>query len=129
LRSLSLIPAVGDLPENPLARRIAIAALTLIFLGLAAGVYYTVGGRAIAEAAMPAAGAAAPAGNQAAPAAKPLDAMWALVGGLVASWLLATAVVTLVGKRALAESKIALREGVLWPLFITALVMAGLALF
>src|SRR5207244_4274254 len=44
-------------------------------------------------------------------------------------WLLAFGVVILANPKALAETHIALREGVLWPLFITALVMTGLALF
>src|SRR5207249_4209567 len=84
------------------------------------------------DAADTAAAAAAKAAAQPATAAaapQPIDRAWALGGCLIAAWLLATAIVILANPKALAETHIALREGVLWPLFITALVMAGLALF
>src|SRR5207249_9466814 len=84
------------------------------------------------DAADTAAAAAAKAAAQPATAAaapQPIDRAWALGGCLIAAWLLATAIVILARPKALAETNIALREGVLWPLFITALVMAGCSLF
>jgi ABC-type transport system involved in multi-copper enzyme maturation permease subunit len=52
---------------------------------------------------------------------------WEVAGCLVVALLLATAAITLIGRNALAETGIAIREGVLWPLTITAIVMTVLA--
>src|SRR5207302_1059647 len=119
---ISRIPGVSSLVESPPSRRVSILALTVVFfLGLAA-TYLRFAPPLAAPAPQPAA-AAQPAGGApaAAPAVQPLDRAGALGGCLVAAWLLATAVVTLSRHKSLAESNIALREGVLWPLFITAL--------
>jgi ABC-type transport system involved in multi-copper enzyme maturation permease subunit len=106
---LSRIPGIGDLAEQPGRRRVVTGVLTVVFfIGLAA-CYFAYR--------QPAAGGA------------PLDQVWALAGSAVAAFLLALGVVTLSSRRALAETNIALREGVLWPLLITALVMAGCSLF
>jgi ABC-type transport system involved in multi-copper enzyme maturation permease subunit len=106
---LSRIPGIGDLAERPQKRRTATGILTLVFF-IAISAYYF-------------------AYRQPGAAAAPLDTVWALAGSAVAAFLLALGVVTLSSRKALAETNIALREGVLWPLMITALVMAGCALF
>jgi ABC-type transport system involved in multi-copper enzyme maturation permease subunit len=124
LRLISLIPGIGGVAESAPARRMAIAVLTVVFLIVSVGLYWTTGGRADQAA------AAAPAAEmQQAQRGNLVDSLWALVGAAVASWLLATAIVTLVSPLALAETRIAIREGVLWPLFIMAVVMAGCAIF
>jgi ABC-type transport system involved in multi-copper enzyme maturation permease subunit len=124
---LSRLPGVGTLAEQPAQRRVAIGVLTIVSFAVFAGLYlrFTPEPKAQAPVNAPAA-AGQPA---AAPAVKPLDRIWALAGCLVAGWLVATGVVTLTSRKALAETHIAIREGVLWPLFITALVMAGCSLF
>ena len=104
---LSRIPGVGNLAENAPRRRIATAAFAAVFFLALVAAYFSF----------------APA------AAQSLDRVWALAGCLVAAVLLGLGVVTLSSRKALAETNIALREGVLWPLTITALVMAGCALF
>lgn len=105
----SRIPGVGDLAERPNHRRLAIGVLSAVFFVALAAAYFAYR--------QPAAGAA------------PLDTLWALAGSAVAALLLALGVVTLSSRKALVETNIALREGVLWPLFITALVLAGCAVF
>jgi ABC-type transport system involved in multi-copper enzyme maturation permease subunit len=121
---LSRLPGVGTLNERPANRRIAVGALSLILFVVLAGPYLqaTPGGNPAPEA------AAAPQ-PAAAPKVEPLDRVWALVGCLVAAGLLAVGGVALASRKALSETNIALREGVLWPLLITALVMAGCSLF
>jgi ABC-type transport system involved in multi-copper enzyme maturation permease subunit len=129
---LSLIPGVAALAEKQDSRRIAVGVLTVVFLALTASLYFRM---APAQAAGPSVPAAAAQAGEDQPAPEggaqrqPLDALWAIAGCLLISWLAALAVVTLSRPRALAETGVALREGVLWPLFITALVMAGCALF
>jgi ABC-type transport system involved in multi-copper enzyme maturation permease subunit len=120
LKVLSLVPGIGTLAERPVARRVCIAVLTVLFLALGIGLYLN------AQQA-PAPVAVVARVLDVGPSL--IDKLWALAGALVASWLLAIALVTLVGRRALAETDIALREGVLWPLFITALVMVGFGVF
>jgi len=128
---ISRIPGVASLSDRPANRRVAIGILTiLIFLGFAA--LYLRADRTQAIDAADTAAAAAKAAAQpaaAAPAPQPIDRAWALGGCLIAAWLLATAIVILARPKALTETNIALREGVLWPLLITALVMAGCSLF
>ncbi len=116
---LSRIPVVGTLAEKSAPRRIAILVLTAVFFLVLAGIYRNF---------TPANLAAAPPAA-AAPAAQPLDRVLALGGCLVVGWIFAIGVVMLSSKKALDETNIALREGVLWPLLITALVMAGCAVF
>jgi ABC-type transport system involved in multi-copper enzyme maturation permease subunit len=129
---LSRIPGIGDLADRPAPRRLAIAVLTAVFFAVFAGLYLRFSPPPVA-AGVPAAAAAAapPAATVPAKAvtASPFDRIWALGGCLVAGWLAANAVVMLSSRRALSETDIALREGVLWPLFITVLVMAGCSLF
>jgi ABC-type transport system involved in multi-copper enzyme maturation permease subunit len=110
---LSRLPGIGTLAEKPAPRRLAVGLLTVLFFVLFAGLYLTT----------------TPNIAPAAPNAQPLDLVWALAGCLVASFLFAFGVVTLSSRKALDETHIALREGVLWPLFVTALVMAGCSLF
>jgi ABC-type transport system involved in multi-copper enzyme maturation permease subunit len=125
---LSRIPGIGTLAESPPARRVAIGVLTLVFLALAIGLYAATP-RLVAAA--PGSGVPPAAAPDAAPArtASPVDLLLAGVGVLLASFLLATAIVLLVSQKALAETNIALREGVLWPLLITAGVMAACGVF
>jgi ABC-type transport system involved in multi-copper enzyme maturation permease subunit len=112
LKLISLVPGVRSLGENRDVRYAAIAVLTVAFF--VAGLYFIPG-------LLPAAGQAQ--GG----VGRVLDSAWSLGGTLVAAWLLAMAIVTLVGTRALDETGIAIREGVLWPLLITAVVMTVLS--
>jgi len=120
---LSRIPAVGTLAERPAPRRIAILLLTIVFFLVLSGLYIRF--RPAAAAAAPRAAAAQPAN----PIVQRFDRALALGGCLVAGWIFAIGVVMLSSKKALDETNIALREGVLWPLCVTALVMAGCAVF
>jgi ABC-type transport system involved in multi-copper enzyme maturation permease subunit len=120
---LSRLPGVGELAAQPPRRRLVTAALTAVFLVVLVGCYFAFGAQGGA------ANGPNVAGGAAAAPALPLDRVWALGGALVASFLLAVGVVSLSSRRALAETSIALREGVLWPLLVTALVMAGCGLF
>jgi ABC-type transport system involved in multi-copper enzyme maturation permease subunit len=134
-RLISLIPGVGTLWEQPSGRWIAIGVLTAAYF--AAAVAFVPGirpgaKRAAANADQPAAAAQAGVEAQGADAAAErrvsfVDWLWAFGGGLVACLLLAVATITLVSRRALAETGIAIREGVLFPLFVTCLVMAALS--
>jgi hypothetical protein len=125
-RLLSMIPGVGTLAEHTNSRRIAIAALTVVMFVLGLTWMFTAEG--VVAAPPPLAAAAAGEGAEAAESpGGAIDSLLAVVGILLASLLLATAFVTLSGRRALAETNIALREGVLWPLMITALVMTTFA--
>jgi ABC-type transport system involved in multi-copper enzyme maturation permease subunit len=124
LKALSLVPGLSTIGQRREPKYVAIGVLTAIIFG--ATLYL------VPELTRPAAAAqpAAVQGQPAAPAggvAKLLDSAWPLAGTLFTSWLLAAALVTLVGGSALSETWIAIREGVLWPLFITGLVMAALA--
>ncbi|MDX1946288.1 MAG: hypothetical protein SFU86_12885 [Pirellulaceae bacterium] len=133
-RLISLLPGIGTLYDHPQAKRIAIGVLTAaFFVGLLLWLPQLRGG-AVEHGAQPAAAAANeqadPAADQpldAAPKARPislLDRLWALGGTLVASWLAAIAAVTVVSRRALVETGIAIREGVLWPLLWICVVMS-----
>jgi ABC-type transport system involved in multi-copper enzyme maturation permease subunit len=129
---ISRIPGVASITDPPTSRRAAIGVLTILIFAALATLYFRSEKTPAADTAQAAAAAALGAGQPAAaaPAAtQPIDHAWALGGCLVAAWLLATAIVILCRPKALAETNIALREGVLWPLFITALVMAGCCLF
>src|SRR5262245_11023176 len=117
---LSRIPGVGTLAERPGQRRIAILLLTAVFFACLAGLYISF---------RPAAAAIAPPAQPANQIVQRFDRVWALGGCLVAAWIFAIGVVMLSSKKALDETNIALREGVLWPLLIAALVMAGCAVF
>jgi hypothetical protein len=124
LRVISLIPGIGTLAETKQPKFIAIGLLTIaIFV---AAIYLvpdlTKGGDAAAVA------AAVEGGEAEAPAIRPLERILPLAATLVVSWLLGTAAVTLVSRAALDETAIAIREGVLWPLTITAIVMSVMAL-
>jgi ABC-type transport system involved in multi-copper enzyme maturation permease subunit len=126
LRAVGLIPGIGALVERRESRYVAIAIVTL---GLFVAALFTVGPL------RPGAAPAAQGADAAAPAAEPQGAIgrlltqpWELAGYLVASLFLAGAIVTLLRPSALAETSIAIREGVLWPLTVTAIVMAVLAL-
>ncbi len=127
LKLLSMIPGVSTLTARREMKYAAIAVLTALLF--AASLYFIPGllTGAPAVAAQPADGAAAVAPAPQRGMNRLLESIWPLGGALVASWLLATAVVTLIGNRGLAETRIAIREGVLWPLFITALIMTALA--
>jgi len=123
LRLLSAIPGIGTLADEPTTSRVAIVVLSIVFLGLSIGIYQ---GTRRAQAAAPAAGAAAQPAPQ---PANPQDRIWGWGGAAVGCFLLAVALVTLVSRRALAETRIAIREGVLWPLFVVGTVLACGSLF
>lgn len=147
---LARIPQVDALSRQTKARRIATGVLTALLFAALAGLYFrasaspAVAGGAGTKAAEapqgPDASAQRPAAEAAGQPGGPgqeelaqgrsiLDVGWALGGCLVAGWLLATAVVTLVNRTALADTPLALKEGVLWPLTVTVLAMAGFSLF
>jgi ABC-type transport system involved in multi-copper enzyme maturation permease subunit len=115
---LSRIPGVGTLADNPSRRWAAIGAVTAVFFILFAVMVATphdadVGGMPV------------PAAEQL--AARPGPSTYA--GCLAAAFLAAATVVVLSSRKALAETDIALKEGVLWPLLVTAIVMAGCSVF
>jgi hypothetical protein len=124
LKVLSLIPGLNSVGLRRESKYISIGVLTVaIFVAALVSVPSL-----IPQAPAAPAGAAEPAATPAASnVTRLLDAAWPLGGTLFASWLLATALVTLVGGNGLAETWIAVREGVLWPLCITAIVMTVLA--
>lgn len=146
---LARVPGVENLSQQPRARRMATAVLTALFFSGFFGLFWQSatnpsgmgtspatlpGGTGGDAAVQPAENPRGP-GEEAVSQAPPrqgrsiLDVVWALIGSLVAGWLLATAVVTLASRRVLADTPLALREGVLWPLTVTVLVMAGFSLF
>jgi ABC-type transport system involved in multi-copper enzyme maturation permease subunit len=126
LYALSRVPGLGNLSDSPGPRRVAVGVLTaLLFAG---SLVAFPGLRGAAPAAAPPGAAAEQADQPAAPpAANPLDSLWMLGGSLVLCWLLALAAVTLISRKALAETNIALREGVLLPLMLTGVVLSVLA--
>lgn len=127
LWALSRIPGLGTLSESPTPRRAAVGVLTILLFVAALASFPELRGAAPAK--VPPGAAAEQAGGAAAPpAGNSIDSLWVLGGTLVGCWLLALAAVTLVSRRALSESDIAIREGVLFPLMITGIVMAALAL-
>jgi ABC-type transport system involved in multi-copper enzyme maturation permease subunit len=104
-RALSLVPGISTMAEKPESRYGLIALVTLaLFAALIVGF-----------------SAAAAGVNDL------LSRPWDLAGYFVAALVLATVAVTMLRPAALAESGIAIREGVLWPLTITAIVMSLLA--
>jgi ABC-type transport system involved in multi-copper enzyme maturation permease subunit len=105
LRLVSLIPGVAGVTEKREGRYAVIAVLTIALF--AASVFLF----------------GSPAGL-----GQMLQRPWDLAGYFVTSLLLAAAIATLISRNALAETGIAIREGVLWPLTITAVVMTVLAL-
>jgi ABC-type transport system involved in multi-copper enzyme maturation permease subunit len=129
----SKIPGVGMLAESPGRRRAAITGLAIVFFLAALGGYFALRQAPAAQANAAAAAAAAAGQANPQPAEQPragmLDWLSGLAGTAALAWLLATAVVTLTSRRSLVETPIAIREGVLWPLFIMGLVMAGWAVF
>jgi ABC-type transport system involved in multi-copper enzyme maturation permease subunit len=107
---LARVPGAQTLAERKTNRRVATAILTVVLSITCIGAYLAF----VRTLPTP---------------VQTLDSIWAIAGCLLASWLVAAAIVTLVNSRALAETDIALREGVLWPLFIVVLVMAGCSVF
>jgi ABC-type transport system involved in multi-copper enzyme maturation permease subunit len=110
LRLISAIPGIDGLTAKPERRYAAIAVLTIALFAAALALFGPL------------------AGGQAVNLQHMLQQPWDLAGYLVASLLLATAIVTLIRRNSLAETGIAIREGVLWPLTITAIVMSVLSL-
>jgi ABC-type transport system involved in multi-copper enzyme maturation permease subunit len=97
--------------------------LTVVFFVGLVALYFAFTPAPAAQAAAPVPGADAPA------APNVVDHAWPLGRCLVAAWIMALGVVMIPARKAIDETNIALREGVLWPLFIIALVMAGCAVF
>ena len=127
LWALARIPGLGTLAESVTVRRVAIGVLTVILF--VAALVWIPELRSVAERAPPAPPVDVAAEVEAEVAETNwLDSIWTLGGCLLGCLLIATAAVHLVGRRALVESKIALREGVLFPLFVTALVMTAFTL-
>lgn len=111
--ALSRIPALGTLQEQPQARRIAVAVLSVAFLALFA--WLTFGG----VEGQPA-GAAPDLGNTPALAIVPL---------VLAALLAAAGTVALVSRRSVDRTWDTVREGALWPAFIILAVWAGFGIF
>src|SRR5262245_43654523 len=116
LKLLSLLPGVKDLSERPAARWFVVGILTVVFFVLMVFGYASSSSGGLS-------------GLLASLRTNLLDSIWLTLGGLVVSWLAALAVVLLINPKALAETNIAIREGVLWPLVIMALVMSGFGAF
>lgn len=122
---LSRIPGLGTLADSAGPRRITMGVVTIVLFILAMMFFPAL--RGTAAPAAPAAAAEEAAGDDL--EANLLDSRYALVGVFLVCGLLAAGIVTLVSRRALGETDIAIREGVLWPLMITALVMTAFSLF
>jgi ABC-type transport system involved in multi-copper enzyme maturation permease subunit len=105
LRGISQIPGISALAEKPESRYGLILLVTLALL--AAMLVPQLGAGGLNDL-----------------LSRPLD----LAGYAIAALLLAAVAVTLLRPSALAETGIAIREGVLWPLTITAIVMSALAI-
>jgi ABC-type transport system involved in multi-copper enzyme maturation permease subunit len=110
-RLISLLPTLGTLDQSPIAWRVAVAVLTVLLMGAMLPYVLSRG---------------APAGANA-PAGSILDQAVGLVACAVGCWLGAMAIVTLVGRRTASEIPLAVKEGILYPLFITAIVMSSFA--
>src|SRR6478735_8955730 len=95
---LSRIPAIGTLAENTTQKRLAIAALTVVFTLLFAGVYMRASAQIRANQPPVAAGEAAASVQQG------LDQAWGLAGCLAAGFIFATGSVILSSRKALAET-------------------------
>ena len=106
LRLVSLIPGVAGVTEKREGWYAAVAVLTAVLFIASVFLF----------------------GSSAGDLGQMLQRPWDLAGYFVASLLLAAAIATLISRNALAETSIAIREGVLWPLTITAVVMTVLAL-
>jgi hypothetical protein len=107
--ALSRIPALGELQQQPQARRIAVAVLTVAYLALFAWLAFSPPPGAPA-------GAAPGQGNAPALAILPL-----LLGALLA----AAGTVAIISRRAVSGAWDTVREGALWPAFIILAVWAG----
>ena len=124
---VSRIPGVSDAAEKPGTRWVAIGVLTAVLFSVFATAYLRSERRSSRRGKR--AQTRPPTGRCTGRRPASRSDLGARCGCLVAAGFLATAIVFLSGQKALAETDIALREGVLWPLFITALVMAGCAVF
>jgi ABC-type transport system involved in multi-copper enzyme maturation permease subunit len=102
-----LIPGVASLTERRESRYGLIAIVTLVLFALQVATL----------------GMAGAAGGLNDLLARP----WDLAAYLAIALVVATVVITLLRPAALAETRIAIREGVLWPLTVTAIVMSVLA--
>ena len=129
VKLISLAPGMSSLAANRSAKQIAVAVLTVLLV--VAALLFIPGLRpTAARAAQPAAAAQAadaPQADNATTTSRWLDFLWALGGTILASWLLSIGIISLLNPRSLSETNIALREGVLWPLFITAIVLSVFA--
>jgi ABC-type transport system involved in multi-copper enzyme maturation permease subunit len=127
---LSKLPGLGTLAENPKAKWISVAVLAaVLFIGGAAAGWFT--GPPQADLADQAVGGAQAAAQDAEETglSRTFSTLTGLAAGLVMSVVTALAVVMLISRRTIEESYIALREGVLWPLMITACVLAAFGIF
>jgi ABC-type transport system involved in multi-copper enzyme maturation permease subunit len=121
---LSKIPFLGTLAENPRAKWIAVGVIALgLFLTGAISGWFT------PTVPPPPADAAQAAAEEAGGLSQTLSNVTGLIAGAAMSVVAALAVVMLVWRRTIEESWIAVREGVLWPLGITACVLAAFGLF
>lgn len=127
--ALSRIPFLGSLAEDTRSKWIAVGVIALVvFVIGAANGWFTppepiqLPGQA---------DAAAEAAEQAERTglSRTMGTLTGLAAGAVMSLVAGLAVVMLISRRTISESWIALREGVLWPLFITACVLGSFGIF
>ncbi len=121
---LSRLPVVGELDQKPTARRITIGVLTVLFLVPLFIWVQNTGNQNVSNAKS---NVAAQGSEKSNPESENVQ-LSAQAGSLVLcaaiSWLAAMASVALFTRRVNQEVPLAIREGVLWPLFITASVFA-----
>jgi ABC-type transport system involved in multi-copper enzyme maturation permease subunit len=128
--ALSRIPVVGELAENRRAKWTAIGVIgAVVFaVGVVSG-WFTPPER-LPDAPRPAVEVEAPAAQpRETGLSRALSAATGLAAGAVLSLVAGLAAVIMVSRRTIEESWIALREGVLFPLFITACVLASFGIF
>lgn len=118
---LSRIPAVGGLAEQPLPRWIAVGVLTLIYLGIALPLFAP--WRAVHAPSDPAVKVEARQEN--APAVRQVtDIAGAIIAWGVACFVAAMGSVAIVSRKTNSEIPLAVREGVLLPLFVVVCCLA-----
>jgi ABC-type transport system involved in multi-copper enzyme maturation permease subunit len=113
---LSRVPAIGSLAERPLARWVTVLVLSWVYLGIAVTLFVPLGNAAKIAAVNPAAKADA---NEQARVIRSTSDM----AGTMAAWgavclLVAMGTVAIVSRKTNAEIPLAVREGVLLPLFV-----------
>jgi ABC-type transport system involved in multi-copper enzyme maturation permease subunit len=121
---LGRIPALADLVEQPQPRWIAVGVLTFAYLAVAMGLFVPWGNAARGTPAIPPP-AAAKDGGPAAVDRTAADLAGTIVSWAAASLLAALGSVALISRRTSSEVPLAVREGVLLPLFVVVCCLAS----